>query len=892
MSWIDCAKEYIKKTGIQLTDDEQKIIRSAYGKAMNDALSKGKNLDSVVGEYNINGKKIKKTFIDDFFDKTLQNKNLADGQELTTQLKTQSRLVDIEDVVNNTAEEIKKRENIPGKKIKVSDADAQARALIATVLTTNDTTGHIPLDYLIRTETNNMFGDFDTLVRRAFPDEDFDYDAFIKNKNNKEEIITEIFEIEKRYAKEGAVSDNVISVTGNQTAFKIANAFFKATTHQGKRKLDAMGKMMRMNRFGIKVRFNLNKVKKMGESAFVENIAIRLDETVHGNIDARKRIASDLYTQLQEGNDWRNAGVQVFDDANAFFRAGEKDRGLLVYKDGKSFSELTSMLSDDVSLKHLIASHITETGRVLGLTKFFGPSFDDALEQMRRIIEKTKNTTGTSAMKRQQLEATLGYLKSNVNPRIKEATGFAVTSSILRNIQAGAKLGSAVITAILDIPVFLVTGKRLFGLPMMDLLGQVFNIIPFRGAPKAQRNFARYVLEMQESYLDDVRARFFAGDGVANSTKLQRGSSWFANKIFRLSGLNWWTRTLQASAAGVYTKHLGELVSSRTLWSQLGPDFRRNLDKFGLNEKDWNKLINAGDSILDNRGRLDMYKLEELDLGIIETGASTRNKISAAVADAVDTMVMKPSEFDKLSSALFANPEDWHGSLFRVLTQFKAHPISYTRKTLWRSYKAKNTTDMIQDVAWLSGALVFTGAMVIQLKEFIAGRQGYNWDNPELWTRAGREGGPFGLISDMFMQSGGQELLLQQMVDEKIRFPTAGQLATNHLGPLLNDALNLMASGAGLVRGTQLKYKDLDDGQYLDKKIGDITKMIAGYSGLQRLWWTKMIYRKYLTETLTEFMDPAGYRRRQRKARNDAINARFGNKANNVLFDKLLPDFD
>ncbi len=76
MSWIDCAKEYIKKTGIQLTDDEQKIIRSAYGKAMNDALSKGKNLDSVVGEYNINGKKIKKTFIDDFFDKTLQNKNL------------------------------------------------------------------------------------------------------------------------------------------------------------------------------------------------------------------------------------------------------------------------------------------------------------------------------------------------------------------------------------------------------------------------------------------------------------------------------------------------------------------------------------------------------------------------------------------------------------------------------------------------------------------------------------------------------------------------------------------------------------------------------------------------------------------------------------------------
>ena len=237
MSWIDCAKEYIKKTGIQLTDDEQKIIRSAYGKAMNDALSKGKNLDSVVGEYNINGKKIKKTFIDDFFDKTLQNKNLADGQELTTQLKTQSRLVDIEDVVNNTAEEIKKRENIPGKKIKVSDADAQARALIATVLTTNDTTGHIPLDYLIRTETNNMFGDFDTLVRRAFPDEDFDYDAFIKNKNNKEEIITEIFEIEKRYAKEGAVSDNVISVTGNQTAFKIANAFFKATTHQGKRKI-------------------------------------------------------------------------------------------------------------------------------------------------------------------------------------------------------------------------------------------------------------------------------------------------------------------------------------------------------------------------------------------------------------------------------------------------------------------------------------------------------------------------------------------------------------------------------------------------------------------------------------------------------------------------------
>ncbi len=886
MSWQDCARQYIEKTGKKLTDDQIDILRQQYGKAMLEALRRGKKLDSVVGNY---ADGTQKTFVDDFFDNILQNKILGDGQQLNADLKTSARMVDFEDVVANTADEIKTREP------NVKEGEAQARAFIASIITTNDTTGHLPLDFLQRSEISNMLGDFDATISRAFP-EDFDYDGFIKNKQNRENILAELFEIEKRYAKTGAMSENVQSITNDLNAYKVAEAFFKSTTFSGKKTLDRLGKAMRFNRAGLKIRFNRMKVIKMTSKQFIDEVAPRLDESVHGDLYSRQKVAQELYEQLSEpASDWRNAGVKTFDDANEFFKAGEKDRGLLVYKDGKSFSELSTLFSDDTTFKSMIAQHVTETGRTIALTKFFGPSYADALQQLQRTQAQLIAQNPTSGLLRQQLDATLGFVEHTMNPVFRENTSQQQISSVLRNVQAAAKLGSAVITAILDIPTFMVTGRRLFNLPMMDLIAQATNIIPFRGSPVEQRNFARYVLEMQESYMDDIRARFFAGDGVNNTTQLQRGSTFFANKIFQLSGLNWWTRTLQSSAAGVYSKHLGELISSRTVWANLGRDFKVQLGKFGITERDWNLLLRNSNNILDARGRLDMYKLGNLTDVALETGATTRNKITAAVADAVDTMVMKPSEFDKMSASFFARPEGWHGSIFRILTQFKAHPISYTRKTLWRSKKQRGgflTAESIQDVSFLMASLSMTGALVVQLKEFIAGRNVYQADNPELYIRAFREGGGFGLLQDLLMQSGGTEILEQIFADKKVRFPTAGQIAEQHLGPLAGDALKIMSTGGNVLKGTIMKAKDLDDGEFLNKKLLDVTKMAAGYSGLQRLWWTKMIYRKYFTEYLTEMMDPAGYRRRERKAKRDAINARYGNRQNNILFDKLLPDTD
>ena len=235
MSWIDCAKQYIKKTGKKLTDSEIEVLRTQYGKALLESVKQGKKLDSVVGNY---ADGTPKTFVDDFFDNILQNKILAEGQQLNADLKTTSRLVDFEDRVAYTANEIKTREP------NVTDAEAQGRALIGSVITTNDTVGHLPLDFLQRSEISNMLGDYNDRISRVFP-EDFDYDGFIKNKDNAKKIYSELFEMEKRYAKSGSVSKNVKSITGDQTAFKIAETVFMQVNHKGKRILDRLGKVAR-----------------------------------------------------------------------------------------------------------------------------------------------------------------------------------------------------------------------------------------------------------------------------------------------------------------------------------------------------------------------------------------------------------------------------------------------------------------------------------------------------------------------------------------------------------------------------------------------------------------------------------------------------------------------
>ena len=108
--------------------------------------------------------------------------------------------------------------------------------------------------------------------------------------------------------------------------------------------------------------------------------------------------------------------------------------------------------------------------------------------------------------------------------------------------------------------------------------------------------------------------------------------------------------------------------------------------------------------------------------------------------------------------------------------------------------------------------------------------------------------------------------------------------AVQLLGPVLSDGIKL---GEGLLKLGTSPFVD-DDG-YARKQLSSITQVGLGLVPLQNLWWAQMLIRKYIHEFTLEFVDPRGFKERERKLNNRAREERRNGAYNNFIFTDILP---
>jgi hypothetical protein len=77
------------------------------------------------------------------------------------------------------------------------------------------------------------------------------------------------------------------------------------------------------------------------------------------------------------------------------------------------------------------------------------------------------------------------------------------------------------------------------------------------------------------------------------------------------------------------------------------------------------------------------------------------------------------------------------------------------------------------------------------------------------------------------------------------------------------------------------------DEEFDRTKFANITKVLSNNIPFQNLWYTKMLYKHYLHDTMMEYIDPDGYRRTKRKLIRDARKERMNGKYNNILYESL-----
>tara|TARA_R100001443_G_scaffold103245_1_gene111583 strand:- start:2161 stop:4671 length:2511 start_codon:yes stop_codon:yes gene_type:complete len=778
------------------------------------------------------------------YEKTINNTQKNSTQKMMKRLSTFDALTRIEDQIID---------------IKNKSPKTLMNRIVGMVFNTNDTKGLVPFEQLMKTNEKLTLGDFFQKVSKAIDGED--PAAYLTNKKNFGQVMSEYNEFFKN-------PNTSKSVTGNTQAFNVARELFDAQFKIAEMK-KSNGFNSLLSDLRLRPKWSMRKIKKANKDQFVDRIANALDPEVHGDVLRRQELANDLYeNMLKDNSDWRMQGDKSPQNIDVDNHIPMEDRKpTLAFKDGDAYVGLIDDFADGDSMVSLLMQ-FREMARETALVQFFGADYRQGFQQFKRLVDDNIQTKET--------KAALHYLENKVNPVHLEHNTSASIMTGLRGFQASSKLGSAVITALMDVPAMIFSGKHLFGLPTHKLIGSFFGY-SFKGAPQDFRKYAEYMLEGVDTYLNNVGDRFgHIGQGTAGD--FENIGAKTANAVFKLSGLNWWTEGRKAMALGIYGKELGNLIKGKTAWDTLKPQFKQQLEKFGIRKKDWINLQKT--QPLDANGRLDIFAVVERDWEFSYGKSSLRQKLSAAFNDAVDTMIMTPGDYDIAVGALFNEPGSWGSEISKTLLQFKTHPIAYTRKIIARSYKGTDSKlEFAKNMTILGTEMMLMGIAVVQLKEIVKGKQPRRLDDANLYIRAAEQSGAYGLFSDVFMQFVGQGVISQFTDEPTSSFRSEQDKASQLLGPLVGDILSITTA-------PEVIFKDILNGK-TEGLLNKTSDQLLSYVPFQNIWWLTMFKRMLIHDYWKERTNPRAYRKQQKRLQKIANDNRVGGKTNNIIYDTI-----
>ena len=789
--------------------------------------------------------------------------------------------------------------------------DMEADTAVGQVLDTNFTRKNMPLDALAARNRTITDVEFDTEAREILNGQH--YTEWLDDRVNKNNYIKEYVNIEKRFHEGENLAEIATSESGDITAQKLARATFDIYLRKLKRFQEAGIDTTGLKPFRIRMLWNKRQLQKVGRDAFVNDVGPRISKTIGKPGEAgratRMEIAGVIYDHIVTENGSHYDIDKLVQSYKSYTKAGQEyDTKHLVFETGDDFTHVLETYNPSGKIAHSLQRMIEDNSDILALVQFFGPNYRDGAD---RLISSWKSKFGqqyekVSGYHRTILRDTEMYIQEMMNPALKDVVGNrSRTISTARTILAGANLGGASVTALLDFFTQLFSGNRIFKLPGIQALKAMFRIKPEALDKQAQMKLARYFTTFGEGLQNGNIDRFALIPSFRDERGAQRFSSWWTSQVLRKSGLNAITENGQRASGLTYHRYLSDLVKADggVNWKDLDADMRINLEKYNITEADWNYIKNltkdGKSGILDANGDVDLFStLLDTTNSNVRFSPTVQQKWTSVIKDAVDTMVVKPSEFDKRATSLFQNKDQgWAKQMLLAFTQFKTHPITYTRKVYMRKFFRKQAelsgrdytmSEKLVDIAYLTASSFVMGFVVNSLKDFLKGRAPQNPLTAEqqydIFERTFLTAGTFGLVSDTLLQIGAP--MLEQIMndEEKIRFRNEG--LKSFLGPLIQDMNSLYNDSRRTITAGIQWGQGLEDREYFVKNVSKLGKYALHLTGAETFWPTAGAYRLLVNEYITQQVDYDGYRRKQKNLQREADKTR-GGEINNSLYKNL-----
>lgn len=451
---------------------------------------------------------------------------------------------------------------------------------------------------------------------------------------------------------------------------------------------------------------------------------------------AHETLASDGMNKTEPGQ---------FKGAGARANRGSESR-VLHFKDGDAWIDYMREFGEG-SLYDSMMGHIGAMARNIGLVERYGPNPE---QTFRVLSDVAQREDGRGTMKNRALGNTpqaywdilSGKTSSPENARL------AAVGQGVRNVQTAAKLGSAIVSSLTDIGTIAAT-LHYDRLPYFQMLKNIG-----KNLDADHREFLQAHGVIAESLTSTLNR--WTGDHLTNNL-----TGRVANSVMKLSFMNAWTDGLRRAFSATMMQGFAKKVG--TGWQQLDEWDRWLMGRKGITEDDWNIIAKAKPT---ERGG-DAYLTRDAIMATGEDGAQqAATKWMAFVSDDAQFAIVNSDMATRAIVTGGGMPTGTvRGEAMRSFMQFKSFPTAMVTRHWRRLFDtpqglegapagfgaqtaagaAINRTAVF---AGLNVSLMLLGAIVLQEKAILQGKDPYDMTEPKFWARALGQGGGLGYVGD------------------------------------------------------------------------------------------------------------------------------------------------
>jgi len=508
-------------------------------------------------------------------------------------------------------------------------------------------------------------------------------------------------------------------------------------------------------------------------------------------------------------------------------------------------------------LNEAVLGDLGRAAQQAGLMRILGPNPEYTLKAAMAEIESSLRA---DPQLRQQFgeakdEATALLTMLDGRANIPGSNIAARVGSGIRVVQAMAKLGGAVISAVTDLPVYASQIKYQGRGGLLSGIGEGIGGL-LQGRAKGERKQILNMIDtVAESVVGGVSMRFDSDDVLSGT------SADLMRIFFRLNGLQWWTDTLRESMEIGTANWLGNLRGKS--FDALDAESKNLFQQYGVTAPEWDVMRQA--FVSDSKGKFYVVPeavnklspdavrqyLDTIGRSVTETSVTNAkrdiaDRLRNLIIDQAMTAVIEPDARSRYFWTRGLKPGTFWGETARFVAQFKGFPTALTRQVFGREiygrgydslgeYLKYGKGDML-GLAQLILAMTAFGYMAMAAKDLLKARTPRDPTEPQTWISAMLQGGALGIYGDFLL---GQSNRFGRNIIDTLVGPTFGVI-----GDL--DELRQRA-----MRG--------------DDVASSAFRMMISNTPFMNLFYSRIVLDYLILYQIQEALDPGSLRRMERR---------------------------